>query len=147
MKIKTDLKLTWLWHHPVRSRWVCMRSEVILVHVWPSIAFWPLMKNPNLWPHAYSSWLLKSHMCPETDLWPHAYSSWPHRMMSNPQINFEAVLIFIDLEQMHFCLAYKNSHWAIIDCHSPVNLQLGEDKILSFLSKIEFWTNTSYFSI
>ena len=62
-------------------------------------------------------------------------------------INFESVWIFIDLAQLHFCLAYKNSHWAIIDCHAQVILQLGEDKILSYVSKREFWPNTSYFLI
>ena len=46
--------------------------------------------------------------------------------------------------QLHFCLAYKNSHWPIIVSHTPVSLQLGEDKILI---KIEFWPNTSYFLI
>ena len=46
-------------------------------------------------------------------------TGWRHR-----QINFESVLIFIDLAQLHFCLAYRNSHWAIIDCHTPVILQL-----------------------
>ena len=89
----------------------------------------------------------EGHTCPGTDLWPHAYTSWPHRMMSNPQINFKAVLIFIDLVQLHFCLAYKNMHWAFIDCHTPVILQLGEDKILIYLIKIEFWPNTTYFLI
>ena len=84
---------------------------------------------------------------PGTDLWPHAYASWPHRMTSNPQINFKAVLIFIDLAQLYFCLAYRNSHWAFIDCHTPVTLQLGEDKILIYPIKIEFWPNTSYFLI
>ena len=53
------------------------------------------------------------------------------------QINFKAVLIFIDLAQLHFCLPYKNSHWIIIDCHTPVILQLVEDKILIYLIKSE----------
>ena len=67
---------------------------------------------------------------------------WRHN-----QINFESVWIFIDLAQLHFCLAYKNSHLAIIDCHTPVILQLGEDKILIYLSKRKFWPNTPYFLI
>ena len=69
-------------------------------------------------------------------------TGWHHS-----QINLESVWIFIDLAQLHFCLAYKNSHWAIIDCHTPVILQLGEDKILIYLSKREFWPNTSYLLI
>ena len=68
-------------------------------------------------------------------------------MTSQSQINFESVWIFIDLAQLHFCLAYKNSHWAIIDCHTPVILQLEENKILIYLSKREFCPNTSYFLI
>ena len=66
---------------------------------------------------------------------------------SQSQINLESVWIFIGLAQLHFCLAYKNSHWAIIDCHTPVILQPGEDKILFYVSKREFWPNTSYFLI
>ena len=56
-------------------------------------------------------------------------------------------MTFIDLAQLHFCLAYKNSHWAIIDRHTQVILQLGEDKILIYLINIEFRQNTSYFWI
>ena len=70
----------------------------------------------------------EGHTCPGTDLWPHAYSSWPHRLMANLQINFKAVLIFNELAQLHFSLAYKNSHWAIIGCHTPVILQLGKKR-------------------
>ena len=62
-------------------------------------------------------------------------------------INFKAVLIFIDLAQLHFCLAYKNSHWAFSDCHTPVILQMGEDKVVIYQIKIEFWQNNSYFLI
>ena len=69
-------------------------------------------------------------------------TGWRHS-----QINFKSVLIFIDLAQLHFCLAHKNSHWTLIDCRTPVILQLGEDKILIYLIKIEFWPNTSYFVI
>ena len=69
-------------------------------------------------------------------------TGWRHS-----QINFESVWIFIDLAQLQFCLACKNSHWAIIDCHTPVILQLGEDKILIYLIEIEFWPITSYFLI
>ena len=91
----------------------------------------------------------EGQMCPRIDLWPHAYSSWPHRITSHPQINFKAVLIFIDLAQLHFCLDYKNSHRVIIDCHTPVILQLGEDSMLIYLIKREFWPNrpTSHFLI
>ena len=69
-------------------------------------------------------------------------TGWHHS-----QINFESVWIFIDVAQLHFCLAYENNHWAFIACHTPVILQLGEDKILIYLSKREVWPNTSYFSI
>ena len=72
----------------------------------------------------------------------HDLTAWRHS-----QINFKSVLIFIDLAQLHFCLAYKNSHWAIIDCHTPVILQLGEDQTLIYLIKREFWSSTSYFWI
>ena len=36
-------------------------------------------------------------------------------MTAHPQIIFKAVLIFTDLLQLHFCLAHKNSHRAIIE--------------------------------
>ena len=67
-------------------------------------------------------------------------TGWHHS-----QINFKSVWIFIDLVQLHICLVYKSSHWAIIDCHTPVILQLGDDNILIYLTKREFWPNTSYF--
>ena len=56
-------------------------------------------------------------------------------------------MIFIDLAQLQFCLAYKNSHWAFIDSHTPVILELKENKKLIYLIKIEFWPNASYFLI
>ena len=49
------------------------------------------------------------------------------------------------LEQLYIVYQkFKNSHWVIIDCHTPVILQLGEDKILIYLIKTECWPNTSY---
>ena len=147
MKIQTDSKLIWLWRHPVRSRLVCMRSKV---NSFPCVtSYCVLTSNEKYQPLTSCIFIVSSegHTCPGTDLWPHAYASWPYRMTSNPQINFKAVLIFIDRAQLHFWLAYKNSHWAITDCHTTVILQLGEDKILIYLIKIEFWPNTSYFLI
>ena len=147
MKIHTDSKSIWLWRHPVRSRLVCMRSEVNSCACVTSNCV--LTSNKKSQPLTSCIIIVSSegHTCPGIDLWPHAYASRPHRMTWNPQINFKAVLIFIDLAQLHFCLAYKNIHWAFIDCHTPVILQLGEDKILIYLIKIEFWPNTSYFLI
>ena len=49
--------------------------------------------------------------------------------------NFKAVLIFIDLAQLHFCLAHKNSHRVIFDRRTSVNLQVVEDKMLIYLDK------------
>ena len=69
-------------------------------------------------------------------------TGWRHS-----QISFKSVLVFLYLAQLHFCLSYKSSHWAIIDCHTPVILQLEEDKMLIYLSKREFWPSTSYFLI
>ena len=145
MKIQTDSKLIWLWRHPVRSWLTCMRSEVNSCACVTSNCI--LTSNEKSQPLNSCIFIVPSegHTCPGTDRWPHAYASWPHRMMSNPQINFKAVLIFIDLAQLHFCLAYINSHWAFIDCHTPVILQLGEDKMLIYLIIIELWSNTSYF--
>ena len=52
-----------------------------------------------------------------------------------PSNQFQAVLIFIDLAQVHFCLAHKNSHWAciIIDYHTPLIFRLAEEKTLIYL--------------
>ena len=94
-----------------------------------------LTSNKKSQPLTSSTFIVSSegHTCPGTDLWPHGCASWPHRITSNPQMNFKAVLIFTDLAQLHFCLAYRNSHWAFIDCHTQVILQLGEDEILIYL--------------
>ena len=69
-------------------------------------------------------------------------TGWRHT-----QSNFEPVLIFIDLAQLHFCLDYKNSHWTIIDCHISVNLYLAKDKMLIYLINKECWPNTLFFLI
>ena len=147
MEIQTDSKLTWLWRHPVKSRLVCMRSEVNSCACVTSNCV--LTSNEKSQPLTSCIFIVSSagHTCPGTDLWLHAYASWPHRMTSNPQINFKAVLTFTDLAQLQFCLASKNSHRVFIDCHAPVILQLGKDKILIYLIKIEFWPNTSCFLI
>ena len=145
MKIKTDLKLMWMWRHPVRSRWVCMRSEVKFMHLWPSIAFWPLTKNPNLWPFAYSSWI-HSHMP-----WNWLLTSCILIMTSQNDVKhsnqFQSCFDFHWPGATAFLLGSQNGHWALIDCHTPVILQLGKDKILIYLIKIEFWPNISYFLI
>ena len=76
---------------------------------------WPLIdllkSYPNQCLHAYPSWPLKVTHAPKLtfDLIHTNYLLWPHRMISNHQINFKAVLIFIDLRQLLFCFAYKNS--------------------------------------
>ena len=108
-----------------KARWICTRSEVGIFR-WRSKRNWRSHMHKN-WPLT----LMQTHR---------VLTGWRHS-----QINFKSVLIFIDLAQLHFCLDHKTSHWAFIDRHTPVILQLGEDKILSYLSKREFWANTSYF--
>ena len=51
-------------------------------------------------------------------------TAWRHT-----QVNFKPDLVFIDLAQLVFCLAYELSRWGGIDCHTPVILQLSEDKL------------------
>ena len=147
MKIKTALKLIWgfdviLWGHNEYA-WGQMS---VPGQVWPSevtmnmheVRGWDFLLEVNRQlkvTHAQelTSDLMQTHC----DL-----TGWRHS-----QINFKSVLIFIDLAQLHFSLAYQNSHWAIIDHHTQVILQLGEDKILIYLIKKECWPNTSYFVI
>ena len=125
--------------HEVRGQFVCICDL--------QLRFWPLKKNPYLLSHAYSSCLLKVTRALELtyDL------MHTHRDLTEWRQTLKLISklfwFFIDLAQLHFCLAYKNSHWAFIDCHTPVILQLGEDKILIYLIEIEFWPNTSYFLI
>ena len=145
MNIKTAFFIINLrvWRHSVRSRWVCTRSEVSSracvtfrnhnEYAWGQrLEFFVRSQNVIEGQHAqeFTSDLIQTHR----DL-----TGWRHK-----QIDFKSVLIFLDSAQVHFCSAYTNSHWAIIDCHTPVILQLGEDKILIYLSKREFWPNTSY---
>ena len=67
-------------------------------------------------------------------------TAWHHT-----QINVKPDLVSIDLAQLDFCLAYKNSSRDGIDCHTQVILQLSEDKLSIYLMKRESWPNTSYF--
>ena len=107
-------------------------------HVWPS--------EDTMNMHEVRGWDFSLEVKTQLEL-THAQQLTSDLMQTNrdltgwrhSQINFESVWIFIHLAQLHFCLAYKNSHWAIIGCHTPVILQLGEDKILIYLSKREFW--------
>ena len=145
MKTKSGLTLIWVRRHAVRSKWVCIRSEV---NSEACVTFvYILTSNRKSRPLTSCAFILTSrgHTCPTIDLWLQVYSSWPHRMMSHPQINFKAVLSFIDLARLHFCSAHKSSHRVTIDCHTPVILQLGEDKLLKYLSKTECWPLPSYF--
>ena len=136
IKIKTALKLIWgcdviLWGHDAYA-W---GQRSVPGHVWPSedtmnmneVRGWDFslqVKTQLEVTHAQE--LTSDLMHTNRDL-----TRWRHS-----QINFESVWIFIDLAQLHFCLAYKNSHWAIIDCHTPVILQLGKDKInILYVSK------------
>ena len=108
----------------VTSWWVCIRSEV---NSGACMTFnCVLTSNEKSQPLTSCIFIATSedHTCPGTDLLPH----------------FKAVFIFIDLVQLHFCLAYKNSHWAINDCHTPVILQLGKHKILIHLNKKKMLT-------
>ena len=144
MKIKTALKLIWgcdvvLWGHDEYS-W---GQRSIPGHVFPSEATmnmhevrgWDFkleVKMQLRFTHTpeLTSGLMQTHC----DL-----RGWCHT-----QMNFKPVLIFIDLAQLHFWLAYKNSQRVIIDCHTPVISQLGEDKVFIYLIKREYWPNTLY---
>ena len=42
------------------------------------------------------------------------------------------ISIFIDLEQLHFCLAHKNSHRVIIDCHTQLIFSTGGRQDVDF---------------
>ena len=122
---------------------VSLRSEVNFGACATFNCITPFTKK--FWPLTSCIFIVTSegHACPGTDLWLHlhAYSSW-HQKMSHPQINFKAVLIFDDLTQLHFCLAHKNSHRVIFDCHTQVILHLRGDKLLNYLIEKECWPNT-----
>ena len=147
MKIKTVLKLIWGFDVILQSHdEYAWGQRSVPGHVWPSevtvnmheVRGWDILLEVKMQlkvTHAQelTSDLIKTHR----DL-----TGWHHR-----QINFKSVFILIDLAQLHFCLTYQNSQWAIIDCHTPVILQLGEDKILIYLIKRECWPNNSYFII
>ena len=142
MKIKSCLTLIWVWRHPVRSQWLFQRSEV---NSGACVTFnYSLTANTKSRPLNSCIFILTSgdHTCPQIDLWPHAYSSWPYGMTSHPQNNFIAVLIYIDLAQLYFCLDHKNSHQVIIDCHTPVTLPLEDDKLMNYDIKKRMLTKT-----
>ena len=134
-----------MWRHAVRSWWVCIRSEV---NSGACVTFdYILTSNIKSRPLTLCAFIVTSRglTSPQIDLWPQVHSLWPQRMTSHPQINFNAVLSFIDLAQLYFYLAHKNSHRVLIDCHTPVILQLVEDKLLTYVNKRECWTLPSYF--
>ena len=56
----------------------------------------------------------------------HDLTAWRHT-----QINVKPDLVFIDLAQLVFRLAYKNNHWDGIDCHTPVILQLSGGQVIN----------------
>ena len=56
----------------------------------------------------YSLWLLRvTHALELTSDLMHIHHAWSHGKTSHPQIHFKAVLIFIDLAQLHFLLGYQ----------------------------------------
>ena len=142
MKIKSGLTLIWVWLHPVKSQWLFQRSEVkSRACVTFNYTLTANTKSRPLRIHLNSG----GHTCPKIDLLPHAYSSWPCGMTSHLQNNFKAVLIFIDLAQLYFCLDHRNGHRVIIDCHTSGILQLEDDKLSNYLIKRECWLKPLYF--
>ena len=133
MKVKTALKLIWgfdiiLWGY---DEYVWGQRST-LGHVWPSevtmnmpeVRGWDMMwKVKTQLKATHSPKLIFDLRHTHCDL-----SAWRHTLN-----NFKAALIFIDLAQLHFCMAHKNSLRVIIDCHTPVNLQLGEIQMLLYL--------------
>ena len=171
MKSKQLWNYVMIWHHSVRSRWVCSQRS-FLGHVWPSeltmheIRGWNMMWTMQLEvTHAPELTFDLKHTHCDLSAWGHQWRSqmgsggrlppgrnsapscppWNHTLYSGlwwvafwvpvspphpsppcrPLIlksgyapgchtvtpyNFKAVLIFIDLAQLHFCLAHKNSH-------------------------------------
>ena len=125
------------------SQWVCLRSEVNS----GAYATFNSVLTSNLISQPLNSCIFivtcECYTCSGIDLWPHTHLLWPLRVVSHPK-SISKLLIFVDLAQLHFCLTYKNSHRFIIDCHTPVTFQLGEDKILIYLIRRNNWQNTSY---
>ena len=124
VRIKTALKLIWgcdviLWGHDEYA-W---GQRSIPEHVWPSEVKMNMHEVRGLDFSLEVKMQLKVTHVPELTpdlMQTHCdLTGWCHT-----QINFKFVLIFIDLAQLHFCLAYKNSHWAIIYCLTSVILQL-----------------------
>ena len=74
----------------VRSRWICIRSEVSSGHVWHSEVMMNISWGQRLGFFVRGQNAIEWHTCPRIDLWPHADSSWPHRWRHS-QINFNSV--------------------------------------------------------
>ena len=132
-----------MWRHPVKSGRVCKRSKVDFrarMTSWSPdevrgrdfvlalTVLWKVTKALEL-----TSDLLTIH---------YSFKGWRHT-----QSKLKNDLIFIDLAQLHFCLAYKIGHWFSFDSHTSVILQLGDDKLSIHLIKRKSWPNTPYFLI
>ena len=102
MKIQTDSKLIWLWRHPVRSRLVCMRSEVNCCACVSSNCV--LTSNEKSQPLTSCIFIVSSegHTCPGTDLLSISKLFW----------------FGLTWRNCNFAWLTKNSHWAFIDCHT-----------------------------
>ena len=128
-----------VWPHTVRSRWVWWSQKSIQGHVWPSevkmymyvVKGWDMTLEVKTQLNVTNAPKMTSNLIPtHRDL-----IAWRHtlKLVSNC-INFHW------LGATSFFPAYKNSHQVIIDCHTPVVLQLGEDKMWIYLIKREFWS-------
>ena len=75
-----------VWHHAVRSQWVCMRSEV---NSETCVTFnCILTSNPISQPLTSCIFIVTSegHTCPGINLWHYTHQSWPLRMVSHPKL-------------------------------------------------------------
>ena len=82
-----------VWCHPVRSQWVCIRSEV------SSGACLTFRSHDEYaWGQRLGFFIrgqnaIEGLTCPKIDLWPHADSLWPRRM-TPPPIKFQTYFDF-----------------------------------------------------
>ena len=133
MKIKTALQFIWgcdviLWGHDEyswgkRSILERVRHSKVTVNM-HEVKGWDFSLDVKIQlkvthAPALTSDLIQSYR----DL-----TGWRHT-----QINFRPVFIFIDLAQLQFYLACKNSQWVIIDWNTSVILQRVGDKMLKFI--------------
>ena len=95
-----------VWRHPVRSQWVCMRSEV---------SFGACMTfrshNEYAWGQKLGFFVrgqnaIESPTCSKIDLLPHADSLWPRRMTSHPN-KFQTCFDFYWLGATTFLLGLQ----------------------------------------